>query len=249
MRRSKETFKFTSETGARLRELRLKAGVTQQELAVLMGRQGKGNAFLISRFESGHIPYPSFGFVADYLRACKASFTDITDLLNAYTSQPTVIEQRGYKRVQSLARKLSSSVAKSVERYDHAVTRSKPKPEAVRKRLEHAKAYANAQEAQRRLNRLVEDELSAAGIRPATADAAWARVYARKLWRLLNRSRDEQKLKPKLEELEQWAAEVGIGAMPMLAALRQRITALSETPEFTTRSQRHKVDKTQRTTD
>jgi transcriptional regulator with XRE-family HTH domain len=43
MKRSKETFKFTSEIGARLRELRVMAGVTQQELAVLMGRQGKGN--------------------------------------------------------------------------------------------------------------------------------------------------------------------------------------------------------------
>jgi len=86
MKRSKETFRFTREIGARLRELRLKAGVTQQELAVLMGRQGKGNAFLVSRFEGGHIHYPSFGFVADYLRACRASFTDIADLLNAYTS-------------------------------------------------------------------------------------------------------------------------------------------------------------------
>ncbi len=65
--------------GARLLELRLKAGVTQQELAVLMGSWGNGNAYLISRFENGHLTYPSFGFVADYLRACKASFIDIAD--------------------------------------------------------------------------------------------------------------------------------------------------------------------------
>jgi transcriptional regulator with XRE-family HTH domain len=226
MKRSKETFKFTREMGARLRELRLKAGVTQQELAVLMGRQGKGCAYLVSRFECGHVPYPSFGFVADYLRACRASFADIADPLNAYTSQPTVIEQRGYKRVQSLARKLSRDVSKAVLKYDRHVTLAKPKPEPVRKRLAHAKAYAQAQEAQRRLNILVEDELSSAGIGSVAADAVRIRVYARKLWRLLSRSEDEHKLKPKLEKLESWAADVGIGSLPVLVTLRDRITAL-----------------------
>jgi len=229
MRRSKETFKFTNEMGARLRELRLKAGVTQQELAVLMGRQGKGNAFLISRFESGHIPYPSFGFVADYLRACRASFTDIADLLNAYTSQPTVIEQRGYKRVRSLARRLSAGVAKAVENYDHGVTRSRQTAEPLRQRVRNAKSYADAQEAQRRLNRLVEGELSAAGVKPASVEAAWTRVYGRKLWRLLSResASNQEGLKRKLKQLEDWAAEVGIGALPVLATLREHIAALA----------------------
>ena len=91
----------------RLRGLRVAAGLTQQELAALMGRHGKGNHQLIGKVELGKAPYPSLGFVADYQRACLASFTDIADLLNAYTVQPTVIEQRGYKRVQSLARRLS----------------------------------------------------------------------------------------------------------------------------------------------
>ena len=220
-------FKFTPEMGLRLRELRLREGMTQQELAVLMGRQGKGNHQLIGKVELGKAPYPSLGFVADYLRACKASFADIADLLNAYTSRPTVIEQRGYKRVASLARKLPASVAKAVENYDHRVTCTKSKPEPVRARLKHARAYANTQEAQRQLNRLVENELSTAGIKPASVEAAWSRVYARKLYRLLSRSKDEQKLKPRLEELERWAAEVGIGLLPVRATLRDRITALA----------------------
>jgi transcriptional regulator with XRE-family HTH domain len=230
MRRSRETFKFTPEMGARLRELRLRAGVTQQELAVLMGRQGKGNAYLISRFESGHLSYPSFGFVADYLRACRASFNDITDLLNAYTSQPTVIEQRGYRRVQSLARKLSRGVAKAVVKYDHKVTRSKAKPESVRERLRHARAYARAQEEQRRLNRLVEEELSTAGVGSISPEGLRLRVYARKLWRLLRSSKDEHKLKSKLKELERWATDTGLGTLSVLAELRGRIAELSGRP-------------------
>jgi transcriptional regulator with XRE-family HTH domain len=223
MKRSKEMFKVTSEMGLRLRELRLKAGVTQQELAVLMGRQGKGNAFLISRFEHGHVPYPSFGFVADYLRACRASFGDISDLLYAYTGLPTVIEQRGYKRVQSVARKLSLRVARATVKYDLGVTTARAKPEPVRKRLMHALAYARAQETQRRLESLVREELAKAGIESASADALRLRLYSRKLWRLLGRSKDEYKLKPKLENLERWTAEVGIQSHPLFAALSARI--------------------------
>jgi transcriptional regulator with XRE-family HTH domain len=230
MKRSKETFKFTDEMGARLRELRLKAGVTQQELAVLMGRKGKGNAFLISRFESGHIPYPSFGFVADYLRACKSSFNDIADLLSAYTSQPTVIEQRGYKRVRSLAKKLPASMAKAVENYDHGVTRSMKKPEPPRQRARNAKAYADAQETQRQLNQLVEGAIGTAHLGSVSPEAAWLRVYARKLYRLLKRTNDPSKLRSKLEDLERWATDTGLGTLEVLAALRGRIAELSGRP-------------------
>lgn len=219
-------FRFTPEMGLRLRELRFREGMTQQELVVLMGRQGKGNHQLIGKVELGKAPYPSLGFVADYLRACRASFADIADLLNAYTFQPTVLEQRGYKRVRSLAKKLSWRVAGAVEKYDRHVLRAKLTTEPVRKRLARVRAYARGQEAQRQLNRLVETELSSAGIKPASVEAAWTRVYARKLWRLLTRSKDEHKLKPKLEELERWTADIGIEALPVRATLRERITAL-----------------------
>jgi len=222
-------FKFTPEMGLRLRELRLREGMTQQELAVLMGRQGKGNHQLIGKVELGKAPYPSLGFVADYLRACRASFTDIADLLNAYTSRPTVIEQRGYKRVASLARKLSAGVVKAVENYDHRVTRARSKPEPVRTRLKHARAYATAQEAQRQLTRLVETELSAAGVKPASVEAAWSRVYARKLYRLLSQAStaNPERLKHKLKQLEDWTVEVGIESLPVRSTLRERITALA----------------------
>jgi transcriptional regulator with XRE-family HTH domain len=227
MSRSKEMFKFTPEMGLRLRELRLRQGMTQQELAVLMGRQGKGNHQLIGKVELGKAPYPSLGFVADYLRACRASFNDITDLLNAYTFQPTVLEQRGYKRVRSLAKKLSWRVAGAVEKYDRHVLRAKLTTEPVRKRLARVRAYAQAQEKQRQLNRLVEDAIVSAQVGSVSPQAVYLRVYARKLYRLLSHSKDGHKLKRKLEELKRWAEEVGIGAAPVLTTLRDRITALA----------------------
>ena len=87
-------FRFTEEMGLRLRALRLKEGVTQQELAVLMGRQGKGNHQLIGKVERGKAAYPSLGFIADYLRACRASFADIRDVLDRYTARPSMVGAR-----------------------------------------------------------------------------------------------------------------------------------------------------------
>ncbi len=223
-------FKFTPEMGLRLRGLRLREGMTQQELAVLMGRQGKGNHQLIGKVELGKAPYPSLGFVADYLRACKVSFNDIGDLLSAYTSQPTVIEQRGYKRVRSLVKKLPSSVAETVENYDHGVTRSRKKPEPLGQRIRNAKSFAAAQKAQHQLNRLVEAEVSTAHLGSVSSEAAWLRVYARKLYRLLTRTKEGRKLKPKLEELERWATDTGLGTHEVLAVLRGRIAELSGRP-------------------
>jgi transcriptional regulator with XRE-family HTH domain len=229
MKRSEETFRATPELGERLRGLRLQAGITQQELAVLMGRQGKGNHRLVGMLELGKVPYPSLGFVADYLRACRASFVDIADLLEAYTSRPTVLEQRGYKRVRSLAGKLPPRVWDAVRRYDHKIARSRRKPESEDKRLSRAEAYARSQDAQRRLDEVVAEELSKAGIDSASAVAFLLRLYARKLWGVLHRTKDgtKRRLKHKLEELNRWAAEVGLEPLPVLATLRADITALA----------------------
>jgi transcriptional regulator with XRE-family HTH domain len=47
MKRSQDTFVFTSEFGLRLRDLRLKAGLTQLELARAMGRAGRSAGNLV----------------------------------------------------------------------------------------------------------------------------------------------------------------------------------------------------------
>ena len=44
-----DRFRFRPELGRRLRELRLRAGLTQQMLAVAMGSQRKGNHTVVSR--------------------------------------------------------------------------------------------------------------------------------------------------------------------------------------------------------
>jgi hypothetical protein len=187
----------------------------------------------VGGLERGTFGNPTLGLVADYLRACRASFVDIADLLEAYTSKPTVLEQRGYKRVRSLAGKLPPKVWDAVRRYDDKVTRSLRKPEPEGRRLARAEAYARSQDAQRRLDDAVAEELSRAGIDSGAVAAFRLRLYARKFWGVLNRTKGghKRKLKQKLEELSRWAGESGLSSLPVFAPLSARITELANASE------------------
>jgi transcriptional regulator with XRE-family HTH domain len=93
MSRKPDRFQITRELARRLRDLRERAGLTQAELARLAGTDW--DQALVSRLETFEHSNPTLGLVADYLRTCRASFADLADLLNAYTSKPRPVEQRG----------------------------------------------------------------------------------------------------------------------------------------------------------
>jgi len=80
------------ELGLRLAELRRRAGLKQTELAQRMGLVGRRNQPAISRLETGDFDRPSVNFIADFLRACRAGFGDIQDILDKYTSLKPVSE-------------------------------------------------------------------------------------------------------------------------------------------------------------
>jgi transcriptional regulator with XRE-family HTH domain len=89
MARNIEDFCWTPELGRRLRALRKRAGFTQAALAAEMGQQNPGRRMAIYRLERpGNSRWsPTLALLAAYLRACRASFADIADLLEAYTSR------------------------------------------------------------------------------------------------------------------------------------------------------------------
>jgi len=152
MKRSPDTFVLTPELGSRLRDLRLKAGLTQLELARAMGRAGKGAANLVSRLEKGDERFPSFSLVADFLRGCRAGFKDVLDILDLYTDLPTA-QSKVYDLV--LTRAVSGVLPKmqtQARNYDRQFDQPKPKvparPERTMpdrlKRLERARKNAAA---------------------------------------------------------------------------------------------------------
>jgi transcriptional regulator with XRE-family HTH domain len=230
MKRSSETFKVTEEFGERLRELRLKAGVSQQELAVLMGRQGSGGHRLVGMIERGKVPFPSLGFVADYLRACRAGFGDVLDILDSYTSKPTTVEQRGYERVRSVAAELPPKAGRATRRYDRKMAATKDKPEPIDRRLARAENYGRAQSGQYELDELMSAELAKAGVDSASADAARLRLYARKLWGVLNHTRDldAAKREHELDKLALWVTRSGLPHLEDFDRITAAVRELSE---------------------
>ena len=74
------------ESGARLPELRRRAGLSRQDLVHIIGRK-PGSQGRITRLESGRLKHPTLGLVADYLQACRASFTDILPMLERYAGR------------------------------------------------------------------------------------------------------------------------------------------------------------------
>jgi transcriptional regulator with XRE-family HTH domain len=69
-----------------LRQIRIRAGLTQKQVAQATGAGGRHGHKLIARLEAGHAPNPSARLVLDYLRACGATSTDIREFLDGYLS-------------------------------------------------------------------------------------------------------------------------------------------------------------------
>jgi transcriptional regulator with XRE-family HTH domain len=152
MKRPEDTFVFSPELGERLRGLRLKAGLTQMELARAMGRVGKKAGNLVGRIERGDERYPSLGLIADFLRGCRSGFADILDILNLYTDLPTTQRQVFGKALARVAASVPEKWQSQVTKYDLRIdipksvpveTRAPAKPDLSR-RLERAKKMAAA---------------------------------------------------------------------------------------------------------
>ena len=151
-RRPSDTFSFPPELGKRLRDLRFQAGLTQSELAQAMGRAGKGRACIVSRMEKGRVRYPSLGLIADFLRGCRAGFSDIADVLDLYTDLPTTQQQVYGKALARVAASVPAKWQPQVTKYDlridipksaAAEIASPPKPDRMQ-RLERARKNAAA---------------------------------------------------------------------------------------------------------
>ncbi len=94
---------------ARFVELRRRAGMTQKDAAEAMGRDRSG-AVLVSRIEHGAIANASLSSLAEYVRAVRAGFGDLKDVLDRYTSLPIPPPVRKLAAAAPPPRKLASNV-------------------------------------------------------------------------------------------------------------------------------------------
>ncbi|OYD16570.1 hypothetical protein CH330_02535 [candidate division WOR-3 bacterium JGI_Cruoil_03_51_56] len=236
--RAGETFVFPPELGKRLRELRKQAGLTQQELAELMGRCGPTMRNWVTRLERGRLKYPTIAMIADYLRACRAGFNDIADILNSYTSQPVVAEKRGQRRVAALLEQLPARVAHKVTRYDIKTTVDRrfsgKKPLSEVKRELHARKFAAALLQQEKLEAWLDEVMKDLNLTPILSVRRLVREYGRRIWGILKQTRPKPGLirKPRrprktreqrLAEIENWASDQNILHKSSLSQIREDV--------------------------
>ena len=72
---------FSSEAGQRLRELRLRAVLSQREVATRMGLRSRQARKPVSRLERGKCADPTVSTITRYLRACGARWYQFCDVL------------------------------------------------------------------------------------------------------------------------------------------------------------------------
>jgi len=199
MKRPKDRFNCDEELGKRLRECRLKAGLTQQKLATAMGRQGKGSHHVAGRLERGEVSNPGVGLLADYLRGCRASFVDILDVLERYTSRQTVIEVETRKALAKVREFLPAKIDRAVERIDRGIRRRAedkheplPPPE---ERVRRARSFALSQVWAKRVRRRVVSIIETKHLTPVADYEPYLQNYAAKVWRILNRTRGKREAK------------------------------------------------------
>ncbi|HTW91072.1 MAG TPA: helix-turn-helix domain-containing protein [bacterium] len=191
MSRKTDDLPMTKELGLRLRSLRRRASLTQAELAGLAG--GSLDQALVSRLESGLHSNPTLSLVAHYLRACRASFSEIADLLDTYTARPLLLEQEGREAVARVTEALPVQIGNQALHYDIKTTvarRAERKPPlSSEERVKRVVNLAAAASRRKRLDILVkylEDEV---GHRLAATERQYLHLLARKFWGALSSTR------------------------------------------------------------
>ena len=227
----KSSLSLSEKLRLRLRELRKRAGLTQAELVRRMGRKDKLGT-QVCWLETGRRASPSLRLIADYLRACGAGFSDISDILDEYTSQPTEVETEGRAAVVRFVETLPTEVERRVDAYD--IKTSVPArfkgvpPEPPDKRLEKCRKLAAAWLLRQRLEDKLHETLGQADMRPASLVRAHLASHGRTVWGILRRTRKAKpgKRKKLLEEAHEKMVKARVTTEQAIVRIEEVTTRL-----------------------
>jgi hypothetical protein len=134
--------------------------------------------------------------VADYLRACRAGFADLADLLDAYTAKPRPVEQRGRQAVTRVTEALPVKIGNQALKYDIKTTvarRALGKPPlSSEERVKRVLNLAAAASRRKRLDILVKYLLDEVGPGLAFTERQFVDRFARKVWGALTSTRGKE---------------------------------------------------------
>jgi transcriptional regulator with XRE-family HTH domain len=158
-----------------LRQIRIRAGLTQKQVAQATGAGGRHGRKLIARLEAGHAPNPSARLVLDYLRACGATSADLRDFLDGYLSVRLSAPERPQR---GPARALEGTVP---------AWGLSPKPEdAATIALRKEAAWWNLRKV---IEHVLHRELNGLGAGPMSKERKLAADFGRKVFRILYQTR------------------------------------------------------------
>ena len=191
MSRKSDRFRTSKEFGKTLKSLRERAGLTQSGLAKLAGPDW--DQALVSRLETAEHSNPTLGLVADYLRACRASFSEIADLLDTYTARPLPVELEGRDAVARVTEALPEQIGNQALNYDIKTTvarRAEGKPPlSSEERVKRVVNVAAAASRRKRLDILVKYLETEVGHSLAATERQYLPLLARKFWGALSSTR------------------------------------------------------------
>jgi len=191
-------------------ELRKRAGMTQQDVADAMGRTRAGKR-LVGRLERGGVASASLLTVAEYLRAVRARFRDLKDVLDRYTSLAIPEPRRKRAEAAPLPRVGTGGPwtwnTMPIPRRNWVVSRvPKPDEELAALRLRRRAGYWVLRKV---FEHFLHSELAAVGISPASRLRRTTAQYGRKVFGALfhTRGRKESKRQERLARLRAWAEQ------------------------------------------
>ena len=171
-------------------ELRHRAGMTQQGVVGAMGKSRAGKK-AARRLEHGSVKGASLLTVAEYLRAVRAGFRDLKDVLDRYTSLPIPVPQRRLAEAAPLPRLIAGSralvrvSAGDGDRQPH--NRTPDRQEELR--VLRIRRRAGYWDLRRLLEFYLHTGLHVAGVSPASRFRRIMAAYGRRVFNALFRTR------------------------------------------------------------
>jgi transcriptional regulator with XRE-family HTH domain len=159
---------FTKEMAERLKEIRRKAGLTQEEVAMRMGLGYRGGKAFVSLLERGDVADPHVSTLCLYLKACGAMMYEFFDLLNKVEYvlvDTTPIQSAPIDPTQKpkIARATKAQVEKFQKKLQYPINVKPALPERQRKAVEGFKRYRiQVNIVEQAVKEMLEDEATAA---------------------------------------------------------------------------------------
>jgi transcriptional regulator with XRE-family HTH domain len=217
--------------GRRLAEIRREAGLTQAQLAVRLRGTNRGWQQAVSRFEQGKAGHQSLSFILDYLRACGKGLGTVMDVLDEYTSLPSVLDQRAEQAVLDATAGLPPAQRDRAENYDiglryKAGQRIRTETD-IERRVRQAVKRAKAETWERRLHRAFNDVLNESRVAWKDPLATYLRSYGSKVFGALRRARKARPVwrDKAMAKLDNWASVHELPPEPF-TRMKQAVIAL-----------------------